>query len=291
MSPLFTQMSFHQKARYLFFQIMKHDLLTLCASVAFFAILSLPAIVILCLQFFSLLNIDYKLTALMHLEKNMGHEAVAVIMSVIESTNSASQGTWLRQTGLFLILLFTATAVFSQIQSGLNVIFGDFQKKYFYANKSDSMQLLYRRLICFVLFLALLILLGVSVFVSSFVFYTAASFPVLMAFLYEVVSFFFFAMIFAVIFWIVPDASIYLRSALRGGLVTSFLFTVSKFLIQFYLVTAKIGSEYGVASSVVIFMSWLFYAAFVFFVGAEFVEVHRKETVSKEIISKKKASL
>ncbi len=55
--------------------------------------------------------------------------------------------------------------------------------------------------------------------------------------------------------------------------MTSFLFTVGKFLIGLYLGKASFGSTYGAAASVVILVVWVYYSGQIFFLGAEFTKV------------------
>lgn len=66
-----------------------------------------------------------------------------------------------------------------------------------------------------------------------------------------------------------------LRSAVRGGLFTAIFLEAARHLFTFYVVktAAQFGSIYGSLSSLVIFLLWIFYAACIFLVGAEMVEM------------------
>ena len=55
--------------------------------------------------------------------------------------------------------------------------------------------------------------------------------------------------------------------------MTSALFSTGKFLIGLYIGKASIGSAYGAAGSVVVFMVWVYYSAQIFFLGAQFTRV------------------
>jgi membrane protein len=46
------------------------------------------------------------------------------------------------------------------------------------------------------------------------------------------------------------------------------LFTIGKLGIGLYLGKASVGSAYGAAGSIVVFMVWVYYAALIFFFGA-----------------------
>jgi len=78
--------------------------------------------------------------------------------------------------------------------------------------------------------------------------------------------------LFAAAFKILPDARIRWRDVVVGALLTSFLFTLGKFLIGLYLGRSTIGSTYGTAGSFVLLLLWIYYSSQVFFLGAEFTK-------------------
>ncbi len=56
----------------------------------------------------------------------------------------------------------------------------------------------------------------------------------------------------------------------RRDLVTAALFTLGKFLLGLYLGKAAVGSSYGAAGSIIALTVWVYYAAQIFLLGAEF---------------------
>ena len=52
------------------------------------------------------------------------------------------------------------------------------------------------------------------------------------------------------------------------------LFTAGKYLIGLYLGTSTIGSTYGAAGSLAVFLVWVYYSAQILFFGAEFTQVY-----------------
>ena len=87
------------------------------------------------------------------------------------------------------------------------------------------------------------------------------------------VSFAVFTALFALIYKVIPDAHVEWRDVWIGAAVTSFLFSVGKFLIGFYLGKAAVGSAYGAAGSLVVFLVWVYYSGQIFFLGAEFTHI------------------
>jgi membrane protein len=80
--------------------------------------------------------------------------------------------------------------------------------------------------------------------------------------------------LFAMMFKVLPDTYVAWRDVWLGALVTSFLFTLGKFAIGFYLGQASVASSYGAAGSVVIVLLWVYYSAMILYLGAEFTYVY-----------------
>src|SRR5215212_962257 len=62
-----------------------------------------------------------------------------------------------------------------------------------------------------------------------------------------------------------------------GALVTSALFVIGKTLIGLYLGHASVGSTYGAAGSLLVFLVWVYYSAQILFFGAEFTQVYARQ--------------
>jgi len=86
--------------------------------------------------------------------------------------------------------------------------------------------------------------------------------------------------VFALIYRYVPSARINWRQAWIGGLITSVLFAIGKYMIGFYLARAAPGSVYGTAGSVVVIIVWVYYTAQIVLLGAEFTNVRARQRSS-----------
>jgi hypothetical protein len=67
--------------------------------------------------------------------------------------------------------------------------------------------------------------------------------------------------LFAMIYKLLPDTPVAWRDVWVGALLTSFLFTLGKLAIGFYLGKASVASSYGAAGSVVILLLWVYYSS------------------------------
>ena len=99
-----------------------------------------------------------------------------------------------------------------------------------------------------------------------------------MAWLWQVLnallSFLVVALLFAMIFKMLPDAKIDWRDVWIGAVVTAALFTIGKAGIGAYLGHSGLTETYGAAGSVVVLLMWVYYSALILLFGAEFTHVY-----------------
>jgi membrane protein len=88
-------------------------------------------------------------------------------------------------------------------------------------------------------------------------------------------------LLFAMLFKLVPDTDVAWRDVWFGAVTTSVLFAIGKYAIGLYLAHSGLGSTFGAAASVVILMVWVYYAAQIFFFGAELTHAHARRRSPK----------
>lgn len=173
-------------------------------------------------------------------------------------------------------LLFGAFGVFHQLQEALNVIWHVESA----AKKENWKELLKRRLFSlmtvittgFLLLVSLVVSAGLSWFGNSVV--SHLSLPVLaLQVVTHVLSFLVITFLFALIFKLLPDATVRWRHVWLGAAVTAALFTLGKIVLGVYLAHARITSAYGAAGSIIALLLWCYYAAQILFFGAEFTRI------------------
>ncbi|MDH6100690.1 YihY/virulence factor BrkB family protein [Anabaenopsis sp. FSS-46] len=178
-----------------------------------------------------------------------------------------------------VFLLFGATGVFTQIQTALDRIW-----EVKPAPRRKIFHLLRKRLLCFlmVLVIALLLILFfiANAILTSLVTFFNQLFPGLgyiSQFISLLITFGGTTLIFTMMYSILPDADIAWRDTIVGALITALLFLVGQYLFGLFLGRTDFGSAYGVAGSFVIVITWIFYAAHILFLGAEFTKVYAKQ--------------
>lgn len=79
---------------------------------------------------------------------------------------------------------------------------------------------------------------------------------------------------FTLIFKILPDVHARWLDVLVGGLVTTLLFLLGKYLIGVYFSATGIDATYRAAGSLIIFVIWVYYNALTILLGAVFTQVY-----------------
>jgi membrane protein len=93
-----------------------------------------------------------------------------------------------------------------------------------------------------------------------------------------ITSFGLIALLFAMIYKILPDVHIAWRNVWIRAAVTALLFTAGKYLIGLYLGRSSIASSYGAAGSLVVVLVWVYYSSQIFLFGAEFTRVYTERS-------------
>ena len=191
-----------------------------------------------------------------------GEEGAALVRTVIENAERLEQDVFSILLGGGL-MLFGATTVFAQLQGALNQVWHVKA-----APENALLGFLRHRLLSFALILSLGFLLMVSLIAGAILaalqgYLDTLGFAAVgwWRFVNAFVSFGFATLLIAMIFKYLPDALIGWPNVWLGALITS--------LLGLYLGQASIGSVFGAAGSVVVFMVWVYYAALIFFFGAE----------------------
>jgi membrane protein len=209
----------------------------------------------------------------------IGRDGAGLIQGVVASASDTDQGLVAGLISLG-VLMIGATTVFAELQSALDRIWHVPE-----AQKPKGVWAILRaRLLSFGLILCLVFLLMVSLVVSTataaFGDWASGQFPGWEATMYMlnmVISISFTTLLFAMIFKLMPTARIAWRDVWVGAFVTAVLFEAGKFLISLYLGKSGVTEAFAAAGSLVVLLAWVYYAAQIFLLGAEFTKVYADE--------------
>ncbi|MEJ8859763.1 YihY/virulence factor BrkB family protein [Variovorax robiniae] len=176
-----------------------------------------------------------------------------------------------------VVLLVGATTVFAELQSALDRIWHVPEKE----KPTGVWAVLRARVLSFGLILGVAFLLIVSLMVSAglaaFDNWFGGLMPgweMLMQGLNLLISFGIITLLFAMIYKLMPTARIAWRDVWIGAGVTALLFELGKLGIGLYLGKSGVTEAFAAAGSLVVLVAWVYYAAQIFLLGAEFTKVY-----------------
>ena len=252
---------------------------TLAAALAYYALLSLAPLLVISISvagwFLGAEAARGQVAG--ELSSIVGTEAARAVEGVVASGQEPERGVLGAVFGI-VTLFVGASGVFGQLQTSLDRIWEVKPKP-----DRGFWVMVKERFFSFTMVLGVAFLLLVSLVVSSLLSslgtFLAAALPggaVLWQALNFALSFGVVTLLFALIFKVIPDATVEWRDVWIGAAVTALLFTIGKLLLALYLGKAAVGSSYGAAGSIVALVVWVYYAAQILFMGAEFTQVQAR---------------
>jgi membrane protein len=245
------------------------DVTTLAAALAFYSALGIAPLVLIVIKITSVLDPHAQDHIVTEISDFVGPKTGEVIAEIVAAADrSETTGTIAAILGL-ATLAFSATGVFSQLQTSLNRIWAAPERP-----DLDIAGWIAKRLLSFGMVLAISFLLIVSLVVSAALSAVFSEETLFWSALNVLVSLALFTALFALMFRYLPDVEIRWRDVWTGAAVTAALFSIGKLAIGLYLGRSSVGSAYGAAGSFVVLLLWVYYSALVFFFGAEITEAY-----------------
>lgn len=260
---------------------MEEDPFRQSAVVAYYAILSLPGLMVLIINGVGAIwgreIVSGKLND--EISASLGSDAAAAVQDMVANSMSDDQSTWAMLLGV-AVLIYGATGVFYQLQMTLDKFW-----KVKTNPKAGIKRLLLDRAQSFGFILVIAFLLLISMVLSAalnimegFLEQVFSSFTVSIVFvLNTVISMGVITCLFALMFKFLPDAKIQWRSVWIGAFITAILFTIGKYLLGIYFGASDPASAYGAAGSIILILLWVSYSSLILFFGAKFTYVYANQ--------------
>ncbi len=251
------------------------------AVIAYYAIFSLPGLLVLILTFagyfFGRDAVNGQIAG--QITSTLGAETAKQIQDIIIKATESKNSVWATIMGIITILI-GATGVFVEFQKSLNFIWEVKVEE----SKSGILSVLKVRLfsfgliiaIAFILIASLIISAGLSALSTWVTNHFSESLLILLQFVNSILSLGILTVLFALMFKFFPDAKIKWRHVWIGSFVTAVLFEMGKFALGLYFGKANPGSGYGAAGSIILIMLWVSYSSMIVFYGAEFTNAYAK---------------
>ncbi|MFC5497660.1 YihY/virulence factor BrkB family protein [Caenimonas terrae] len=209
----------------------------------------------------------------------IGKDGAQVVQGLVAAASDTHRGLVASLISA-VILLVGATTVFAELQSALDRIWHVPPA----ARPSGIVALLRTRLVSFGLILGVAFLLMVSLSVSAglaalgtWAGSVVQGWELMLQALNALISLSIATLLFAMIFKLMPSTHIAWRDVWMGAGVTAVLFEAGKLLIGLYLGKGSLTESFAAAGSLVVLLAWVYYAAQIFLLGAEFTKVYADE--------------
>lgn len=203
----------------------------------------------------------------------MGKQTADLLEGALAANNKSSD---ILATILGIVtLIATASGVFGEMQSALNVIWKAEPKG------STVSRLVRARAaslgLVVVMGFLLLVSLAVSAALSALGNEINAVLPfgsIILGTLNAAISLVLISLLFAAVYKVLPDRDIEWRDVITGAVATAILFSAGKFLVGWYIGSSAIASTYGAAGGLIVLLLWVYYSVQIFLLGAEFTHVY-----------------
>ena len=247
--------------------------------IAYYAIFSLPGLLVVVMTlagyFFGREAVNNQVAA--QFTSTMGSETAKQIQDMIIQASRLRNSLLATIIGIITILV-GATGVFAEFQFALNAIWEVKLDK----TKSGIWNIIRVRLFSFGLIISIAFLLIISLVVSALISafgtwltgHFSDSFLLVINLLNTGISISILAVLFAIMFKILPDARIKWRHVWIGSFVTAALFEIGKYALGLYFGKANPGTGYGAAGSVILIILWVTYSSMIVLFGAEFTHAY-----------------
>jgi membrane protein len=252
----------------------KHDTATMGAALAYYTVFSIaPVLIIVISVAGSLFGQDaIEGEVKRELQNYIGSQSALQVQEMIKSAYKPGENLMFTAIAT-IILVISATAVFTQLRSSLDTIWEVKPGK-----KKPILTFLTSRIFSLAMIACLVFLLMVSMILNTileaFTNYLHSRVPegwlMVMNWVDYIVSWGTTIFLFAFIYKFMSDAKLQGRNVWFGAIFTAVLFLGGKYLIALYLSTSNIADTYGASGSIVVLLLWVFYSSQILFFGAEF---------------------
>jgi len=246
------------------------------ASLSYYTVFSIPPLAILIISsagyFFGEEAVSGELFA--QIQNLVGDSAALQIQEAIKSIKLSDNMSIATIIG-FVMLLFSASGIFAEIQSSINYIWELKPKP-----KKGLIRMVINRLLSFSMIGVLGFILLVSLIVNTLVNYLYDylidlfhnDIVFLVSWVNTAVVLVIVTLIFGFIFKTLPDGKLGWKETIVGSLFTAVLFMIGKWGIGLYLGNSSKMDLYGAAGSVLVILVWVYYSAIILYFGAVFTK-------------------
>lgn len=256
---------------------------SLSASLAYATLFSIIPFLSLLVTIGVFFNMDFANQLYTQLEPIVGKEVSEALHSILNNAQTKEVNSYATFISLG-VTIFGATTVFAEIQSSLNTIWGIRA-----VPKRSWLKYIKNRLLSFSVILVFAFIMLITFSVTNIITELSERFmnsnpdvaESIVSVVGVVLNIGVTAVIFTLLYKILPDAKLRSKDVYIGAIVTTLLLLVGQWGISLYIGVADVGSVYGAAAFMVVFVTWIYYSAIIIYIGAEFTQAWANEIGGK----------
>lgn len=260
-------------------EFLDDDGMTQAAALAFYTGLSLAPLLTIAVWATQVFVGEGAKEQIVHVcEQVLGKQAAAPVGQLLQPAGEqAKQSMTISGIISIIFFAFTASGVFGQLQSSLNIMWNVKPNP----KESGFWLFLRKRLFSFGMLLTILFLLLVSMVLSvgieAYLGRFQEEYKLIFTVINLVVSLIVATGIFALMFAYLPDARVPWSDTLVGAAITAMLFLIGRWGLAVYLGRGSYETSYGAAvGSFVALLVWVYYSSIIIFLGTEVTQVYAR---------------
>jgi membrane protein len=206
----------------------------------------------------------------------IGEQAAEIVQSLLRNAYHGSESWWATAVSIFTFLV-GATTVFAVLHNSLNKIWKVAprqQRAFTVILRQRLLGLLMLMLIGILLVATIIAEQVLEIIGEKFTFLLPKLPAVLVNLPGQAITYGILLCLFMLVFKFLSDAQLRWYTTLAGAVFTTGLFAIGKIAIGIYLLRSGLGGVYGAAGSFVVLLTWIYYSAAIFLLGAEFIKVY-----------------
>ena len=250
----------------LFIKIDRHEVFVMSAAIAYTTALALAPFLLIIFSILAIMSLDLQTRFASQLGASLGPAAEAAVNSVVQNLNSHPQMTGFSGIVGFIVLVISASAIFTQLRIAIDKI-NEYKAP---DNNSGIFTYFKNKFLSLGLVLGFAFLSIVSLMVTTFF---SLMYPTHQVLVWEVVAnvvnFLLFTLLFTAIYHLVPTQQLNWKKSLFSGALSTLFYMIGKSVISAYLASAGLGSMYGAAGSLIVFLAWVYYTALMILLSYE----------------------
>lgn len=246
------------------------------AALSFYTLFSIAPIVMISIHAASFFaqDIDFQQEMSNQFERLVGEQGAQGVEVLMESLQDEKRSTFQLVIGV-IILLFSATNIFIQLQGAFNDIYNVRPKQ----GKAIVKQVI-DRLTSLGMILSLGFILIISLVLDSIIVslkgYLSRIFEdatvVLITITENLIMLGIMIGVVYALFHFLPDVRIKKKFKLKGSTLIAVLLLIGKFGISWYIGNSRFSELGGASASIIILMLWVYYSSLILFLGAEMIK-------------------